>query len=46
MNPEPRYVGRIGEVALAMPPVAGAPYYKVAFGADVDYIDHCNLEPV
>lgn len=46
MNPEPRYVGRIGEVSVTMPPVDGMPYYEVTFDRDTDWIDHCNLEVV
>lgn len=45
MNPEPRYVGRVGTIALTMPPIAGEPYYKVSFGGSaIDFIDQCNLE--
>jgi len=47
MNPEPRYVGMVGTVALPMPAVAGEVYYKVSFGGGaVDFIDQCNLEAV
>lgn len=46
MNPEPRYVGRVGEVEHVGPPIDGDYFYRVRFGVDSDYIDHCNLEVV
>lgn len=48
MNPERQFVGRVGTIVKAFPPVGGCePYYEVAFSRwQQDYIDHCNLEVV
>lgn len=44
MNPEPRFVGRVGYIVAYSGTLAGMAYYTVDFDGQHDVIDECNLE--